>query len=119
MKSLRFFAIFLFTALAPHIASAQVALVNPLGTTDVRVIVGRIISAVLAVSGTIALVMFIYGGLVIMTSNGNSENFTKGRKVLIWAILGIIVITSAYVITNTVFQALLTPEEITGAAPTP
>ncbi|MFH1711863.1 MAG: pilin [Patescibacteria group bacterium] len=117
MKRLRVLAVLLFGALVPYIAAAQVTLTNPLGTTDVRVIIGRVISGVLAISGTIALVMFIYGGLIWMTANGRQENIDKGKRVLTWAILGIVVITSAYVITNTIFQALLTPEVLTNPTP--
>lgn len=93
--------------LMPALAHAQVALTNPLGESDPRILVGRLIRAALSVSGTVALVMFLYGGIVWLTSMGNSELVAKGKKVLIWSILGIVVITSAYVITNAVFGALL------------
>lgn len=108
MKRLTPYAILAFVLALPLHAHAQVALTNPLGTTDVNVLIGRIIMAFLSISGAIALIMFLYGGILWLTSAGNPEMVQKGRRTLIWAVLGIVVITSAYVITNSVFNALLT-----------
>jgi hypothetical protein len=80
---------------------------NPLGaTTDIPTLAGRIINAVLGIVGSIALVMFIYGGFVWMTAAGNQEAVTKGRNILIWATVGLIVIFSAYALVNFVFKAI-------------
>lgn len=94
--------------LLPYAVNAQVALTNPLGETDPRLLIARVINGALSVSGSIALLMFMYGGLLWMTSMGRSESIDKGKRILIWAVVGIIVIASAYVITNAVFQAVLT-----------
>lgn len=98
----------LFTAAVlsiPSLANAQ-SLINPLGTTDIPTIVGNIISAILGLVGVIALVMFVWGGLLWMTSAGNPERVEKGKKTLIWATIGIVVIFSAYALVNTVIQTL-------------
>lgn len=105
----RFVIIALLFLAMPLSAKAQVVLTNPLGTTDVRLIAANLIQGALGLSGTIALIMFIYGGIVWMTSAGNTEAITKGKKTLVWAILGIIIIMSAFVIVRTVFEAILTP----------
>lgn len=99
--------------LAPSTVLAQtptntVNLTNPLGTTDVRDIIATIIKGALGISGSVALLMFIYGGLLWMTAGGNSDTISRGKRVLIWAILGIIVIGSAFVVTNALFNAVLT-----------
>lgn len=108
MKRLKMYAVLALAFLAPVGAHAQVALTNPLGETDINVIIGRVIQGFLSVSGTIALVMFIYGGIVWLTSTGNPEMIKKGKSILVWAVLGIIVIASAYVLTNAVFNAVIT-----------
>lgn len=105
----RFAFIALLLLSAPLQAKAQVVLTNPLGTSDVRIIAANLIQGALGLSGTVALIMFIYGGIVWMTSAGNPEAITKGKKTLVWAILGIIVIMSAFVIVRTVFEAILNP----------
>jgi hypothetical protein len=80
---------------------------NPLGSSVTpQILMGRVINAVLGIVGSIALVMFIYGGFVWMTAAGNQESVTKGRNILIWATVGLIVIFSAYALVNFVFKAI-------------
>ncbi len=79
---------------------------NPLGTTDVPTLIGRIIKGALGVVGSLALLMFIYGGLTWMTSGGNEEKIKKGKGILIWAIFGIVIIFTSYSILNMVFTIL-------------
>ena len=69
-------------------------------------LMGRVINAVLGIVGSIALVMFIYGGFSWMTAAGNQESVTKGRNILIWATVGLIVIFSAYALVKFVFTAI-------------
>lgn len=94
--------LFPLTVLAESTATTHVSLTNPLATDDVRVIIGQIIKAALGLSGTIALVMVIWGGFLWLTSQGNTEKIEKGRNVLLWATIGLIIIFFAYTIVNTV-----------------
>lgn len=94
--------------LLPSSALAQTTIVNPLGTTDVRLIIARIIQGVISITGALVLATVLYGGILWMTSMGNPAQVTKGKQVLIWSILGFAVIASAYVITNAVINAILT-----------
>ena len=87
--------------LAPSVALAEaVTLINPLGETDVRVILGRVISAALSIVGTLALLMFVYGGVLWMTSRGDSKQVTKGKDTITWAILGLVIIFASYTLVN-------------------
>lgn len=87
-------------------------LCNPLGsgkgeTTDsLNELVGTIIKNVMGVVGSIALVIFIYGGLVLMTSAGNSQNVDKGKNIMIWAAVGLAIIFSSYILVKFVFTSL-------------
>lgn len=60
----------------------------------------------LDVLGLIALVLIIYGGVIMMTSQGSPDKVKKGRDILIWAILGVVVILSALSILSLVDTAL-------------
>lgn len=91
----------------PYIAKAQVTLTNPLGSEDVRVIVGTVIKGALSVSGTLALLMFVYGGILWLTDMGRGDHVKKGKDILVWSTLGIILIASAYVLTDAIFNALI------------
>lgn len=87
-----------------------VKLCNPLtgDTTNlgIPVLLGKVIFAVLGIVGSLALVMFIYGGLLWMLSAGNADKVTKGKEVIIWATIGIIVIFSAYALVKLVLSTM-------------
>ena len=51
-------------------------------------------------TGIIFLVMVIYAGFLILTSQGKDEQIEKGKQILIWCAIGMIVIASAYIIVN-------------------
>ena len=68
-----------------------VSLTNPLGTKSIPELIGRIINGVLGIVGSIALVMFIYGGFNWMTAAGNMEKVQKGKDILIWAAIGLVI----------------------------
>lgn len=78
----------------------------PLSTTSVPAAIGGFIRVLLGLTGTAALVMFIYGGFLYMTSAGNEERVTKGKKTIVWAILGLIAVFSAYSVVDFVIKRL-------------
>ena len=51
---------------------------------------GTVISGILGLTGVLALVAFIAGGVMWMTSGGNAEKVKKGRDILVWAVIGLI-----------------------------
>lgn len=87
-------------------ALATAELDNPLKTDDVRVMIGRIIKAILGISGGLALLMFIWGGLIWMTSQGEKSKIEKGQKTLSWAVIGLAILFVAYAAVNWVIKAL-------------
>lgn len=88
--------------------AAAPTLPNPLGgTTDIRTIIGRVISAALGISGSIALLMFVWGGLQWLTSGGSPERIKKGKDTIVWAVLGLVLIFGSYAILNFVLGAIL------------
>jgi hypothetical protein len=102
---------------APKAAATSGAtpLANPLavcgsavGSKCVQLIIGSVIRTALGISGSIALLIVIYGGFLWLTSAGNSERIQKGKTMLIWASIGIAVIFGAYAITSTILGALTT-----------
>ena len=63
-------------------------------------LIGRVINGALGVVGSLALLMFIYGGLLWMTSAGSDEKVKKGKDILIWATLGLIIIFASYALVH-------------------
>jgi hypothetical protein len=91
-------------------AQGSVEICNPIpGNPDIQTMLGKIIYAVLGLVGSLALVMFIYGGFTWMLSSGNNEKVQKGKDILIWATLGLVIIFSAYAILKLVFSGLGVP----------
>ena len=81
-------------------------LTNPLGTTNIRTVIGRLITSLLGVTGSIALLMFVYGGFLWLISAGVPDKVKKGKEVMKWAVLGLVVIVGAYTIVRAVVTAL-------------
>jgi type IV secretory pathway VirB2 component (pilin) len=69
--------------------------------------VGQIIGTVLGLVGTIFLILIIYAGITWMTSQGNEQQVTKAKNLLISAIIGIIIVFAAYAITSFLGAELL------------
>jgi hypothetical protein len=88
-------------------AGSAVTLQSPIDIKDPNVLIGRIIKAALGIVGSLALVMFIFGGFVWMTSVGNNEKVTKGKNIIIWATLGLVVVFAAYAAVSFVLKDVI------------
>ena len=87
-------------------AEAATNLPNPLGTTDIREVIAQVIQAVLGIIGAVALVMFIYGGFMWLTAGGKSDRIQKGKDILIWSVIGLVVIFGSYALVNFILRAI-------------
>src|SRR3989338_3590357 len=98
------------TALLPAVvlaATKSTYLTNQHGTTDAPKLIGRIIKASLGVVGSVALLMFIYGGFLWLTSAGSPDKITKGKNVIVWAVIGLVVIFLSYTMVDFVINKAL------------
>jgi hypothetical protein len=92
----------------PQTNSQTVHLSNPLGTvTSPQVLIGQIINSVLGIVGSIALLMFVFGGITWMTSGGSQEKVKKGRDIIVWSALGLAVIFMSYALTRFVLSTIV------------
>jgi hypothetical protein len=69
---------------------------------SVVTIIGKVVKILLFVSGAITVLFVIIGGFMYVTSAGNEEQATKGRKTVTYALIGIIIIILSYVIVTAV-----------------
>jgi len=69
--------------------------------------IGRVINAALGVIGSIALLMFIYGGFLWMTSQGNEKKVSEGKDILLWAAIGVALIFTSYAIVRFVITDVI------------
>ncbi|MBU1039082.1 pilin [Patescibacteria group bacterium] len=114
MKKLSLITIWLsiwLASLLPQTSLAQTALQNPLdpvggGYVAVNQIFARAAYGLVFITGTLALIIVILGGYRILTAAGNSENFAKGKNMVVYAILGFILTIASYTILDTVIKLL-------------
>ena len=78
----------------------------PTGQTDIANIIGSLIGQVMGFVGVIFLVLMIYGGFLWMTAGGNEEQIKKAKSLITGAVIGIIIIFSAYAITSFVVSSV-------------
>ncbi|MBI5072057.1 hypothetical protein HZB93_04205 [Candidatus Falkowbacteria bacterium] len=78
---------------------------SPIGEVTGPELIGRIIKTVLGVVGALALAMFVYGGFTWLTSAGSADKIKKGKDILIWATIGLIVIFTSYTLVDFVLRA--------------
>ncbi len=85
-------------------SSGQIAV--PCGLTEILITAINITKAILALVGSVTLLMFIYGGFLWLMSAGNAEQIKKGRTVFVNAIIGLVIIFCSTIIINFVVAAL-------------
>ena len=78
-----------------------------LSGTDPRTIAVRIINATLGLIGIILVVIVLYAGFTWMTSGGDAEKISKAKRMLTNAMIGLVIILSAWGITSFVINSLL------------
>lgn len=77
------------------------------GSTDLIQIIGRIINIFLGLLGVIFLVLLLYAGYLWMTSAGDPEKVKKAQQTIKNAIIGLVIIASAWAIVSFILNALI------------
>lgn len=93
-----------------NISLAAKELPDPLklkGEDAVPALAGNIIKTILGMVGVLALIMFIYGGILWMTSGGSAEKIKKGKDTIVWAVFGLAFIFFSYAILDFILKALM------------
>ena len=77
---------------------------------DILQVVINLTVFILGITGSLVLVLFIYGGFVWLTSGGSPERVKKGRDVMVGAVVGLIIIFGSYAIITLLISILKTGE---------
>ena len=78
----------------------------------------NVVVAIVELAGVALFLMFVAGGFQFLTSGGNPKQLEQARHTLTYAIIGVVVIVSAYLILRLIQQ--LTGVDVTGFdIPTP
>jgi hypothetical protein len=79
---------------------------SPATTVPLEQRVGEIISIFLGFLGVIFLVLMIYAGFNWMTAGGEEEQITKARSTIRAAIIGLLIVISAYALSVFIIERL-------------
>ena len=79
-----------------------------LGTQDVRVTIARIINVFMGLLGIVSVVIVLYGGFLWMTAGGAEPKIEKAKSILTSAVVGLVIISAGYAITQFVLVTLQT-----------
>jgi len=78
-----------------------------LGTKDVRETVGQIIKVAMGLLGIVAVVIILVGGFEWMTAGGNEEQTKKAKNRIMYGVIGLAIILSAYAIATFIVNNLV------------
>lgn len=97
-------------ALHPVIAAGSntsiVSIPNPIACNDATCLISQIIRYILGIVAIIATLMFIWGGVMMLTSGGNSDQVKKAKETLVWAAIGVVVILISWVVIRFVLSTV-------------
>lgn len=71
-----------------------------------QIVIFDIVELILALVGTILLVLILYAGYLWWSAGGNDEQVTKAKKTLVNAVIGILIIMISYSLTRFVFRTV-------------
>ena len=72
------------------------------GQGSLRQLILTILNFFLGFLGLLAVLMIIYGGILYVTAAGVQDHIDKGKKIIMYAIIGIVIILLSFAIVNTV-----------------
>ncbi len=88
-------------------AGAPKKLPDPLGGVNIPTLIGNIIRTFAGIAGSLALLMFVYGGIMYITSGGQEKKVAAATEILKNAAIGIVLIFGAYLFVSSIVDALL------------
>jgi len=91
---------------AGNSADAHKALNNKI-ITSIPEAIGKIIGAGLAFIGLLFFLLIIYGGFLWMTARGNEAQVTKSIDLMTQAVLGLLIVAGAYLLTKFIGQTII------------
>ncbi len=95
---------FVFLLLLSTASPVFADLPNPLNPSDpskmvpIATIIGRVVKGAFGLAGSVALLIFIWGGFLWISARGDEKQVKQGWDTVTWGALGIMVIFGSYII---------------------
>jgi len=77
------------------------------GDATIQPLVGRFAQILIGLTGSLALLIFVWAGITMITADGDAKKVDAAKKMMIWTVVGLIVIFSAESLLRLVFNTLL------------
>lgn len=90
---------------------AQCAYCGDCQLNDFLQVGANVFNLILGVVGSLMLLMFFYGGLNFLSSGGSAEKIATGKKFLVNALIGGIIVFVAFTMVNMLMARLTTGSE--------
>ena len=90
---------------ADNLDAVQVS--SGLGNQPLEETLGMLINVLLGLLGIIFLVLVIYAGFLWMTAGGDEKAVAKAKSIMITAVIGLVILLSAYAISSFVLDQLI------------
>ena len=81
----------------------------PACITDFSTITDVLLPLIYGVAALILLAMLIYAAITIIRAGGDPENIDKAKKTITYAIIGAVVVFTAFLVTRLIFYILDVP----------
>ena len=85
---------------------------NPLSTSTVAGLVKTVTNVVYIIAYMLTVLFIMLGGFMIITSSGNPEQITRGRKIVLYTIIAFAILIAARGIINLIFIIFDIPTRI-------
>ena len=103
-------------SLVSLIPAASAAILNPTdvppsiteatgGQSNLRPLIITIVDYFLGFLGLLAVIMVVYGGVTYVSSAGEDEAIGKAKKIIMYALIGMVVILLAFVLVRAILGA--------------
>ncbi len=73
---------------------------NPLEIDSIEGLIQNIVDWIFKIALIIAPIIIVIAGIVIITAGGNPDRITKGKKIIIWTVIGFLIIVFSKGIIN-------------------
>lgn len=70
-------------------------------------IMGNIIKLILNITGSLTVISFTVGGVMMITAQGSEEKTSKGRSIITWSIIALLIIAISYAVVLGITQLSL------------
>ena len=81
--------------------------VNNGNNVDLPAVITSILNGVIGVLGIVCVVVMIIGGINYMTSAGDASKVEKGKKTILYGLIGLVVCVLAFAVVNFVIQNII------------